>query len=64
MARLTRAQLPAATVILLGLFPRHWQGGDFKGRHYAWDSWPNPLAQVLSMPYTLQRPACIVGNVL
>ena len=48
MARLTRARLPAATVIMLGVFPRTWDGGEFKGRKYAREAWPNPLAQVLA----------------
>ena len=45
MARLVRARLPAATVIMLGVFPRRWDG-EFKGRQYARDEWPNPLAKV------------------
>ncbi len=45
MARLVRLRLPAATVIMLGVFPRHW-GGEFNGRQYAEDAWPNPLAKV------------------
>ena len=49
MVRLARAHLPAATVIMLGIFPRHWDGGEFKRRHYAREAWPNPLAQVPSV---------------
>ncbi len=41
MARLVRSRLPAATVIMLGVFPRHW-GGEFNAE----DAWPNPLAKV------------------
>ena len=48
MTRLIRSRLPAATVIMPGIFPRHWDGGDFKGRQFAMDAWPNPLAQVPS----------------
>ena len=47
MTRLVRSRVPAATVILLGIFPRTWDGGDYKGRKYAKDVWPNPLSQVL-----------------
>jgi hypothetical protein len=47
MTQLTRSRLPAATIILLGIFPRHWDGGDFKGKDYARDAWPNPVAKVL-----------------
>ena len=47
-----------ATVVMPGIFPRHWDGGDFKGRQYAMDAWPNPLAQV---PYRTWRS---IGGVI
>ena len=55
MTRLVRLRLPAATVIMLGVFPRHW-GGEFDGRQYAEDAWPNPLAKVPCHVIAVERP--------